>query len=93
MCIRDSTNTVIHNLSAFYFPTKTRRYRFCLMQHPFINDNFTCCLLYTSYGFDSSLIADIKPTFAEQGHVNAVAAKELGLKEGTPITYLSLIHI
>ena len=39
------------------------------------------------YGFDSSLIADIKPTFAEQGHVNAVAAKELGLKEGTPITY------
>ena len=33
------------------------------------------------------MIADIKPTFAEQGRVNAIAAKELGLKEGTPITY------
>ena len=39
------------------------------------------------YGFDNSLIADIKPTFSEQGRVNAAAAKELGLKEGTPITY------
>ena len=34
---------------------------------------------------DASLIADIKPTFSEQGRVNAAAAKELGLKEGTPI--------
>ena len=39
------------------------------------------------HGFDESLIADIKPTFAEQGRVNAAAAKELGLKEGIPITY------
>lgn len=39
------------------------------------------------YGFDSSLIADVKPTFSEQGRVNAAAAAELGLKEGTPITY------
>lgn len=39
------------------------------------------------YGFDKSLIADIKPTFSEQGRVNAIAAQELGLKEGTPITY------
>lgn len=39
------------------------------------------------YGFDRSLIADIKPTFAEQGRVNAWAAKELGLKEGIPVTY------
>lgn len=39
------------------------------------------------YGFDASLIADIKPTFSEQGYVNAYAAKLLGLKEGTPITY------
>lgn len=39
------------------------------------------------YGFDSSLIADIKPTFAEQGRVNAWAASELGLKEGIPVTY------
>lgn len=33
------------------------------------------------YGFDRSLIADIKPTFGEQGRVNAWAAKELGLRE------------
>ena len=39
------------------------------------------------YGFDPSLIADIRPTFADQGHVTAAAARELGLKEGTPITY------
>lgn len=39
------------------------------------------------YGIDSSLIADVKPTFAEQGRVSAKAAAELGLKEGTPITY------
>lgn len=39
------------------------------------------------YGFDTSLIADVRPTFAEQGRVGAVAAGELGLKEGTPITY------
>lgn len=39
------------------------------------------------YGFDRSLIADIKPTFAEQGRVNAWVAKELGLKEGIPVTY------
>ncbi|NDW11488.1 carbohydrate kinase [Bacteroides sp. 214] len=43
--------------------------------------------LMKHYGFDDSLIADIKPTFAEQGRVNAIAAAELGLKEGTPITY------
>jgi xylulokinase len=39
------------------------------------------------YGLDSSLIADIKPTFAEQGRVCAAAAKELGLAEGIPVTY------
>ncbi|MDR0892988.1 MAG: carbohydrate kinase [Mediterranea sp.] len=39
------------------------------------------------YGFDTSLIATIRPTFAEQGRVQASAAAELGLKEGTPITY------
>lgn len=43
--------------------------------------------LMNHYGFDSSLIADIKSTFSEQGRVNAAAACELGLKEGTSITY------
>jgi len=39
------------------------------------------------YGFDSSLVADIVPTFSVQSRVSAEAAKETGLKEGTPITY------
>ena len=43
--------------------------------------------LMNHYGFDSSLIADIRSTFSEQGRVNAAAACELGLKEGTSITY------
>ncbi len=37
------------------------------------------------YGFDSSLISDIVPTFSIQSRVSAAA--ETGLKEGTPITY------
>ena len=43
--------------------------------------------LMSYYGFDSSLIAPIQPTFSEQGRVSATVAKELGLNEGTPITY------
>ncbi len=39
------------------------------------------------YGFDCSLLPDLVPTFAEQGHVHAQAAAELGLKEGIPVTY------
>jgi len=39
------------------------------------------------YGFDSSLISDIVPTFSIQSRVSAAAASETGLKEGTPITY------
>lgn len=39
------------------------------------------------YGIDSSLIADIKPTFGYQGEVSSAAAKELGLRAGIPITY------
>ena len=44
-------------------------------------------LLLDHYGIDRSLIADIKPTFSEQGRVTAAAAAELGLAEGTPVTY------
>jgi len=39
------------------------------------------------YGFDLSLIPDIKPTFSEQGRMTAIAAEELGLAEGIPVTY------
>ena len=39
------------------------------------------------YGFDHSLLPQIRPSFGEQGRVSAGAAVELGLAEGTPITY------
>lgn len=50
-------------------------------------ENRLAGFLMDYYGFDPALIAAIKPTFSEQGLVDAVAARELGLKEGTPITY------
>jgi len=39
------------------------------------------------YGIPKSFFPPIKPIFGEQGRVSASAAKELGLKEGTPISY------
>ena len=39
------------------------------------------------FGFDRSFFPEITPTFGMQGLVTAVAAKELGLKEGTPVCY------
>ena len=50
-------------------------------------ENQPAKFLLDYYGFDSSLIADIVPTFAVQSEVCAEAAAELGLKAGTPITY------
>ena len=39
------------------------------------------------FGFDSTIIPQIVPTFGVQSEVSKKAAEELGLKEGTPITY------
>ena len=39
------------------------------------------------FGIDASLIPDLTPTFGVQSKVSAKAAQELGLKEGTPISY------
>ena len=39
------------------------------------------------FGFERSFIPEIKPTFGMQGTVSASTAKELGLKEGTPVSY------
>lgn len=50
-------------------------------------NNRVADFLMDYYGFDKSIIADIKPTFSEQGRVAAAAAQELGLKEGIPVTY------
>ena len=52
----------------------------------FKNDGIATDLL-NHFGINSNLVADIMPTFAEQGRVSASAARELGLHEGTPITY------
>ncbi len=43
--------------------------------------------LLDEFGFSEDLIADIVPTFSVQSTVSKVAAEELGLKEGTPISY------
>jgi len=50
-------------------------------------ENRPAQFLLDYYGFDSSLISDIVPTFAVQAQVSASAATELGLVAGTPITY------
>ena len=39
------------------------------------------------YGIPAEMLSDLVPTFGVQGEVNAAAAAELGLAEGTPITY------
>ena len=50
-------------------------------------NNRVADFLMDYYGFAKSIIADIKPTFSEQGRVTAATAQELGLKEGIPVTY------
>jgi len=39
------------------------------------------------YGIPKSFFPPVKPIFGIQGQVSASAAKELGLKEGTPVSY------
>ncbi|MEX2404032.1 MAG: FGGY family carbohydrate kinase [Balneolales bacterium] len=39
------------------------------------------------FKFDKSLIPEIKPVFSEHGRLKAEVARELGLKEGVPVTY------
>ena len=39
------------------------------------------------YGFSSSILADVVPTFSIQGKLRKSVADVLGLKEGTPISY------
>lgn len=51
------------------------------------SENAPAQILLDYYGIDRSLIADIRPTFSEQGRVTAAAAAELGLAGGTPVTY------
>ena len=39
------------------------------------------------YGIDSSMLPEITSTFGVQGILNAKAAEQLGLKQGTPVAY------
>jgi len=39
------------------------------------------------FGFDENFVPELKPTFSIQGFVSAEVEKELGLKEGTPVSY------
>ncbi len=43
--------------------------------------------LFDYFGFSESILPRIVPTFSVQGKVCREAAEELGLKEGTPISY------
>ena len=47
----------------------------------------TASFLMDYFGFPASILPEVKPTFSEQGRLTAVAASELGLCEGTPVTY------
>ncbi len=50
-------------------------------------ENRVCKELMEHFGFDGSLIPEIRPTFGEQGRVREDAARELGIKAGIPVTY------
>lgn len=73
MCLCGEANTTVSGLSEGMFWD--------------FKDNCPADFLMDYYGFESDLLADIVPTFGVQGRVSKQAAKETGLKEGTPITY------
>lgn len=50
-------------------------------------ENAVARFLMDYFGYDDSIIPEIKLTFSEQGRLSAAAAAELGLAEGTPVTY------
>ncbi len=50
-------------------------------------ENKLADFLFDYYGIDKNLVADITPTFGEQGRLTQKAAKELGLVPGIPISY------
>lgn len=50
-------------------------------------ENAPARFLMDYFGFDMSILPDVKPTFSMQGELLPEAAKELGLAAGTPVTY------
>ncbi|MDE5662119.1 MAG: carbohydrate kinase, partial [Muribaculaceae bacterium] len=51
------------------------------------SQNAPAQFLLDFFGFDKALLPDLAPTFGNQGTLTARAAAELGLAEGTPVTY------
>lgn len=49
--------------------------------------NSVASFLIDYYGFDASFIPTVFPTFSIQGNVSSQTAVELGLQEGTPVSY------
>ena len=56
------------------------------MLYDFRNDRIADIVL-DCLGYSADMYPEVKPTFSEQGKVTAAAAAELGLAEGTPVTY------
>lgn len=56
------------------------------MMWDFANDSVASIVL-DYYGIPQSMVADLCPTFGEQGVLTRAAATELGLCAGTPVTY------
>lgn len=50
-------------------------------------NNAPAKFLMDYYGYSGSMLPEIKGTFGVQGEVTAAAARDLGLAEGTPVTY------
>lgn len=50
-------------------------------------DNKPAEFLFETGDIDRSLLADIVPTFGEQGYLSRTVADELGLQAGIPVTY------
>ena len=39
------------------------------------------------FGYNPDILPEVRPCFSEQGRLSADAAAELGLAQGTPVTY------
>ena len=50
-------------------------------------ENAPARALLDYFGFPEGILPALRPTFGEQGRVSTVAAAELGLKAGIPVTY------
>jgi len=50
-------------------------------------ENRPCTELLQHFGFDKTLLPQVRPTFGVQGTLTKAAAEALGLVEGIPVTY------